>query len=160
MIAAHLQHLTLSIIEHIPQHEVRADDPHYRYFNAARRRMERQGLLKCWIGNGDCAGQIECHHTLAEFCLLNAIDKEKFVAAWPDLFWEFHDAVTDDEFQQIVEGEGNLTPLCRIHHTGILGVHVLPAPLWQPQKYLKSGLRSAELVPHETAQRSADGVLQ
>jgi len=147
MIDAHIQHLTLRIVEHIPQHEVRAHDPHYHWFNATKARLQKLGALKCWVGNADCFGQIELHHDKAEFCLLNSIDKTKFIEAFPTLFPEFHpDTLTDEQFLKVVEEEGNLTPLCHIHHTGILGVHVLPYPLWLPQKFVKAGMRPAEIA--------------
>jgi hypothetical protein len=135
MIEQHLQRTTLHIVECVPGHEPREGDPHYHIFNQTRDRLKRRGLLKCWVGNGDCAGQIELHHDKVEFSLQNGVDLTRFEEAFPEFTGK-----TDEEFRAWIEGEGNLLPLCKIHHTGILGVHVLPYPIWLPQKFWKAGL--------------------
>ena len=153
------EHLTL--LQIYPAHEPRSGDPHYAAFNAARRRLEKLGALRCWIGNADCSLQypIELHHAVVEFALANIVDETHFAQLYP----EFH--VTDDEtFLTWVEGEGNLLPLCKSHHTGVLGVHLLPYPGWLPQRFLKAGIgapmrviRQGEIVPPGPASSGAVG---
>ena len=135
IVAAHTQRTTLHVVECYPSHEPREGDPHYHFFNEARARLKKLGKLTCWIANGDCAGQIELHHSTCEFALANGVDVSKFASLYPEF-----GITTDEQFLEFVEGEGNLTPLCKIHHTGILGCHVIPAPNWLPQRFWKSGL--------------------
>ena len=138
---AHDQKITLHILEHYPSREPRAHDPHYRFFNAARDRLKKLGKLVCWIGNEDCAGQIELHHDKVEFALANSVDVARFAKLYPEF-----GIMGDDDFLRVIESEGNLTPLCKIHHTGIFGVHVLPMPIWGVQRFCKKGMRPAEVV--------------
>ena len=135
VIPAHQQKTTLHIVEMYPAHEPRETDPHYHFFNAARARLAGLGKLICWVGNADCAGQIELHHSTCEFALANGVDVSKFTQLYPEF-----GVTTDEAFLTWVEGEGNLTPLCKIHHTGILGVHCLPYPVFLPQRFWKAGL--------------------
>lgn len=141
LIAAHDQKTTLHIVEHYPAHEPRASDPHYHFFNEARARLKKLGKLHCWVNNADCAGQIELHHSLVEFALANAIDLSRFEELYPEF-----GVKSDDDFLRFIEQEGNLTPLCKIHHTGIYGVHCLPYPIWLPQRMQKAGMRPAEII--------------
>jgi len=143
MVPAHEQSITLHIVECYPSHEPRESDPHYHYFNEARARLKRLGKLKCWIGNEDCAGQIELHHSAVEFALANGVDLSKFEELYPEF-----KITCEEDFLRCIEGEGSLTPLCKIHHTGILGVHSLPYPNWLPQKFWKKGtVAPAHSVP-------------
>lgn len=124
-VPAHEQRTTLHLVYCYPEHEPRADDPHYALFNAARERLKRQGLLKCWVCGSTESPQL--HHAHVEFALANGIDLASFAAHYPDLLPE----VTDEAFQAFVEGDGNLTVLCALHHIGREGIHVIPYPAWQ-----------------------------
>lgn len=131
--AAHTQQITIHFEEHYPSHEPRETDPHYKYFHEAHDRLQKLGKLTCWICGTD--QQIELHHSTVEFALANGVDVTKFTELYPEF------GIKDDEtFLQWVEGEGNLTPLCKLHHTGILGVHVLPYPVWLPQRFWRKDL--------------------
>lgn len=142
MTDAHTQTLNLRIVVSVPAHEPREDDPHYAVFNATRRRLEKLGALKCWIGNADCQGAIELHHDKAEFSLINDVDPAKFAEAYG-----LH-LTSDDDFLAYVEGEGNLLCLCVFHHRSVGGIHSIPYPLWVVQKYLKQGVAApAREVP-------------
>jgi hypothetical protein len=103
----HTMNVTEHILECYPGHEPREGDPHYKHFNAARVRLKRLGMLRCWIGNTDCAGQIELHHTMVEFALTNGVDVQKFEEEYPEFAIR-----SDEEFLTWCQGEGNLTPLC------------------------------------------------
>lgn len=134
MAAQHDQKITLHIVEHYPSHEPRAGDPHYHFFNAARARLQKLGKLTCWVGNHECAGQIELHHDKVEFALANGVDVARFAKLYPEF-----GIIGDDDFLRAIESEGNLTPLCKRHHTGNLGIHCLPYPVWLPQRFYRLG---------------------
>lgn len=135
MTDAHTETLTLRIVLAYPEHPPRAQDPHYHVFNETRERLKRLGALKCWVGNADCAGDIELHHNLIEDALINDVDRVKFALDHPQFRTD-----SDEEFLDLVQGEGNLLPLCRMHHIGALGIHCMPYSAWNVQKYLKDGV--------------------
>lgn len=131
---AHDQRVTLHIIEHIPSHATRITDPFYHIFNAMKRRAKKLGLLKCWV----CGAleDVECHHNIVEFSLAEDYDWSKLAQDHP----EFN--ISDDKsFQEMIEGPDNCLFLCRLHHTGIEGIHNIPVPLWSAIKYLKYGVQ-------------------
>jgi len=133
---AHFQTRTVHIRQYVPYHPTRVDDPYYRLFDQARARMKRLGLLKCAVAGCTAPeSEIEAHHTLCEFSMSNGVDIAKFEALHPDLHVE-----SDDDFQRFVEGQGNLTPYCKLHHTGDLGVHVLDGPMFELLPVWKDGL--------------------
>ena len=120
---AHEQEVTIRFIERWPAHEPRAKDPHYGLFHKAKERLKRQGLIVCNVASDYHYGQIELHHDKVEFAHINDIDLDKFNHAYGlDL--------TDEQFAEYVEQEGNLEPLCILHHRGQEGVHSLPEPEW------------------------------
>jgi hypothetical protein len=120
---AHRQVVTIRFIESWPAHEPRESDPNYHLFAAAKRRLERQGLLVCQVESDYHYGLIELHHDKVEYAHIGDIDLDKFNHAYGL-------NLTDEEFQAYVEGEGNLEPLCTLHHRGQEGIHSLPAPQW------------------------------
>jgi hypothetical protein len=105
--------------------------------------------MKCWIGNGDCAGDLELHHNAVEFSLQNGVDLSKFEEAYPDFTGK-----SDEEFKEWIEGPGNLLVLCRMHHIGILGVHCIPDPLWHPQKFWKDGMVAPAHIETQAATKT------
>lgn len=123
MTKAHQQRVEIRFIENWPDHEPREQDPNYHLFNEAKRRLKRQGLLRCAVESDYHWGVIELHHSKVEYAHIGDIDLEKFNHAYG-----LH--LTDEEFQQYVEQEGNLEPLCTLHHRGQEGVHSLPEPQW------------------------------
>lgn len=124
------EHLTL--IYAYPAHEPREHTPEYHYFNAARARMKKLGLLKCWICG--TTENVELHHNACEFALSQAVDWEKFAADHLD--WHIS---SDEDFKRMIEGEGALLPLCVLHHRGIEGIHTIHMPAWTTLKYLIEG---------------------
>jgi hypothetical protein len=140
MIAAHEQTQTLHIVEFYPAHEPRESDPHFAAFHATRARLEAAGKLICWVCKKDAtaAGQsIELHHNVVEFALANGIDLTKFESLFPE-FSKVNE--TEDEFLDWIESEGNMLPLCKLHHTGAQGIHVLPYPAWRALAIWRDGL--------------------
>jgi hypothetical protein len=133
--AAHTETVTYHVVLMFPEHLPRAGDPHYKVFNETRARLKRLGQLVCWIGNKDCAGDIELHHSVLEDALINDVDRIKVALDHP-VFTTDNDAT----FLDLVQGEGNLLPLCRYHHIGGGGIHSMPYPGWQVQRWLKDGI--------------------
>jgi hypothetical protein len=128
---AHQEEVTVRFIERWPDHEPREQDPHYALFNAAKRRMKRQGLLKCAVASSYHWGPIELHHDKVEFAHINDVDVGKFNA-----LYGLH--LDDEGFRVFVEQEGNLEPLCQLHHRGQEGVHSLPEPQWRVLRVARS----------------------
>lgn len=131
---AHDQKNTVHLLEHIPEHEPRDGDPHYKLFNQAKARMKKLGLLKCAIAGCNYPGPIELHHSKIEFSLQEGVDLTKF-----NEYYGLHLA-NDEEFAQYIEQEGNLEPLCSVHHRTKLGVHELPEPFWQAIRVWKGDM--------------------
>lgn len=134
MTAAHDQFLSSRLIEHVPYHEPRETDPHYKLFNAAKRRMKRQGLLVCAIDGCTFPGPIELHHYKVEYAFQGGVDLAKF-----NRYYGLH--LDDDAFRDYIEGEGNLEPLCPMHHRTNLGVHRMPEPLWSVLRVWKADMK-------------------
>lgn len=127
---AHEQRETIHLLISYPEHEARKDDPHYAAFNAFKRRAKAQGLLKCAVC-GDTE-TVQVHHSRVEFSLINDVDVGRF-----DELYGLH--LTDADFKDFVEGPGNAEFLCRLHHIGHEGVHLLPEPLWNALRVQKAG---------------------
>jgi hypothetical protein len=140
--AAHDQHLTLHITQHVEEHAPRESDPHYHLFEQAKARLKRQGLWKCIIDDDLCEGGPELHHTHVEFSEINSTDPDK-VARALGLHFE-----SDEDFQVWAESPGNLEVLCANHHRAHYGIHQIPGPLWEALRFHKAGLPApAEFVP-------------
>jgi hypothetical protein len=134
MVDAHEQGLTLHMLCFYPEHSARARDPHYPFFNAAKRRLKAAGLLKCVLRSAQHSGVIELHHDKVEFALQHGVDLDKF-----NEFYGLH-LVDEEAFLRFIEEEGNLEPLCTLHHRGILGVHSLGVPQWNALRVWKDDL--------------------
>src|ERR1039458_4940319 len=138
MTDAHSAPVTIRFIERWTKHEPRKSDPRYRLFTAAKRRLKKLGLLVCAVESDYHIGQIELHHDKVEFAHINDIDLNKFNHAYGlDL--------TDEQFQDYVEQEGNLEPLCELHHRGQEGVHSLPEPEWNVLRTSKNQIGRAHV---------------
>lgn len=138
---AHSQIETFHLQYNYPSHEPRETDPHYHVFNNTKNRMEKAGLLKCWIGNADCQGAIELHHDAVEFALSEIVDVNHFMQLFPE-----YGIKDEDGFKDWIESEGNLLPLCTMHHRGLLGIHSVHYPAWRIQKFMKTGVAVPEKV--------------
>lgn len=139
-VAAHDQAETVHLLTHIPEHAPREDDPHYHLFEQAKARLKRQGLWKCVIDDDLCDGGPELHHTHVEFSQINAADAHKIEVAF-GLHFE-----TDEDFQKWAESPGNLEVLCAAHHRTHYGIHVLPAALWEANRWRRAGAPAAAEV--------------
>ena len=124
MTDAHQRMITLRWIECWPAHEPRANDPNYVLFHRAKERLRKAGLLKCVVESQVHEGPVELHHSKVEFAHINDVSLEKFNNAYGL-------NLTDEEFARYVEEEGNLEPLCTLHHRGVYGIHSLSGPTWE-----------------------------
>lgn len=144
MTDAHEQRTTIHLLCHYPAHDPRATDSHYHLFDAVKRRLKEEGLLKCAIDGCSFPGPIELHHDKIEYAMQGGVDLDKF-----NRLYGLH--LDDASFKDYIESEGNLEPLCPVHHRTHMGVHALPAPLWQAVRVWKAQLPPpAEVVTGET----------
>lgn len=132
-VPAHPQTVTHRYQILYPAHPPRKTDPHYKDFEAYRRRTK--ATAKCAIGEhradfSECAGELELHHSHIEFALQNAVD-----LAW--LERDFPGVSNPNEVGAWVETGANLQWLCVAHHRGRDGVHVLSASDYEAIKYCK-----------------------
>ena len=139
---AHTQTQSIRLLRAYPAHEPRADDPHYAEFEAVRRRLKQQGLLKCIINNEDCSGGPQLHHTHIEFAYQNAVNVTLLDAL-------LGLSLTDADFDQWVESPGNLEVLCEAHHVGLLGIHMIPSADWDIVRVHVPGFHPVQ-VAHST----------
>jgi hypothetical protein len=137
--AAHQQTQTIRLTRAYPDHEPRAADPNYRLFETAKARMKASGQWRCAVNNADCAGGIQVHHSYIEFAYQNDVD----VAALNEALG-LH--LADASFILWVESPGNLEPLCQAHHTGVLGVHLIPTADWEIVRVHKGGLAPIQVT--------------
>lgn len=133
MVDAHDQQVTHTYLLHYPAHPPRKGDPHYRDFEAFRRRTKT--TAKCAIGEhrcdySECAGGLELHHAHVEFSLQNGVD-----LAWLE---KDYPGISDPtQVGAWVESAPNLMWLCERHHRGAEGVHLLTASDWEAAKYVR-----------------------
>jgi hypothetical protein len=132
-VAAHDQQITHHYVIAYPEHAPREGDPHYRDFEAYRRRTA--GLAQCQfaLDTGDkseCKGGFELHHAHIEFSMQNGVDLKRLERAYP--------GVSDpDEVGAWVESADNLIYLCAWHHRGHGGVHSAAAADYEASKFVK-----------------------
>lgn len=134
-VAAHTQAETHRYTVHYPPHPARTDDPHYKDFEAYRRRTH--AAAQCAIGAhrgdfGECSldKPLELHHAHVEFSLQNGVD----------LVWlekDYPGVSNPDEVGAWVESADNLLWLCEFHHRGHGGVHVASASDFEAEKYVR-----------------------
>ena len=130
---AHDQKVTRSYTVHYPEHLPRKSDPHYRDFDAYRRRTKK--TAKCSIGEhrndfSECAGSLELHHSHIEFSLQNGVDLKWLEKDYP--------GVSDpNKVGEWVESALNLLWLCEFHHRGHGGVHVASSSDFEAEKYVR-----------------------
>lgn len=141
MTKAHVQHETLRLDLWYPEHEPRESDPHYKLFERARAHMKANTDLwrchSCGKTEEELGEPLQAHHHLIEYALQNGYDARKFEADHPE-FKGLLDG-SDEAFYRFVESDKNIVPLCRKHHTGAQGIHVLPYPVWEALRYWRPG---------------------
>lgn len=133
MTDAHDQNTTHHYLIHYPEHQPRRTDPHYRDFEAYRRRTHK--TAKCAfavrIGNfTECAGPLELHHAHVEFALQNGIDLAVLERDYPGIS-------NPDQVGAWVESGDNLTYYCAFHHRGHGGVHCASSSDFEASHYVR-----------------------
>jgi hypothetical protein len=134
-VRAHPQKITNSYSIVFPDHQPREDDPHYRDFEAYRRRTH--AAAQCQFGadrGGDfseCDGLLELHHGHIEFALINGVDLALLEARYQ--------GVSDrDQIGEWVNGSAdNLVWYCAKHHRGHGGVHHASASDWEAEHFVR-----------------------
>ena len=120
---------------HYPAHPERTSDPHYKDFNAYRRRTK--DTAKCAIGlhrndfsECDLKSPLELHHSHIEFSLQNGVELKWLEADYP--------GVSDpDTVGAWIETAANLEWLCLFHHRGHGGVHTAAYADVEAEKYVR-----------------------
>lgn len=133
MVAEHDQKITKSYVMHYPEHPPREEDPHYKDFEAYRRRTKDTARCAFAEETGDdseCHGLLELHHHYIEFSLQNGISFERLERKFPGI----SDPSKAGEW---VESAENLIYLCAFHHRGHGGVHTAAAADYEASKWVK-----------------------
>ena len=132
-VPAHDQRTTHAYVMHYPEHPARESDPHYRDFEAFRRRTQATARCAFAVEIGDdseCHGGLELHHSHVEFSLQNGVDLARLEHLYP--------GISDpDEVGAWVESAANLVWLCAFHHRGHGGVHTAAAADYEASKWVK-----------------------
>lgn len=134
-IGEHSRRVVHSYTVHYPEHLPREGDPHYRDFDAYRRRTK--ATAECAVGahrgdftECDLTKPLELHHAHIEFSLANGVD-----LAWLE---NDYPGVSDpDRVGEWVESADNLMWLCIFHHRGHGGVHVATASDFEAERYVR-----------------------
>ena len=152
-----------------PPHAPRTASPEYLAMHKKLIVTEDRPCLACGVRNSTLkvpaqnpfgAKQIETHHRIVEWSLMNAIDLAKFnhhVIAGLRRHHPGVTAYTQDFTQKQMEdfidhGEENIWVLCDIHHRhSFVGIHAISGPIWGPQDLLKDGYQYTPFKPGATA---------
>lgn len=135
MVPTHDQPVTHRYTVHYPEHPAREDDPHYRDFEAYRRKTHHDA--KCSVGAArddfsecDLTRPLELHHAHVEFSLQNGVDLKWLERDYPGIS-------NPDEVGAWVESADNLVWLCAAHHRGPGGVHVAAASDYEAERFVR-----------------------
>jgi hypothetical protein len=127
--------VTHSYYLNYPDHEPRSDDPHYRDFEAYRRKTKDKAQCAMFF-LGECKGGLELHHSHIEFALINAVDLSLLERDYPGVS-------NPDEVGAWVESAANLLWLCQWHHRSVAGVHRADASNYEAQRYVHKLISAA-----------------
>lgn len=129
----HDQNETHRYLVHFPAHPERRSDPHYKDFQAFRRRTHKTAKCAEAVRRGDfseCHGGLELHHTHIEFSLQNGVDLKLLERDYP--------GISDPtQIGAWVESGANLEWLCVAHHRGHGGVHSATASDFEASRYVR-----------------------
>ena len=135
IVKGHEQAVTNHYTVVYPDHAPREGDPHYKDFEAYRRKTH--ATAKCAIGEhrndfSECSldKPLELHHHHVEFALLNGIDLKWLEVDYPGIS-------NPDEEGAWIESAPNLIWLCEWHHRGHGGVHVASAAVFESERYVR-----------------------
>ena len=135
MTEAHNQKITNSYYVSYPEHSERTDDPHYKDFNAFRKKTKATAV--CAIGGArqdfsECDGGLELHHSHIEFALSNHVDLKWLEVDYP--------GVSDpNSVGAWVESGANLMWLCMKHlRAAGAGIHHAAYADYEASKYVRT----------------------
>lgn len=136
MTDAHDQKVTNAYTIHFPPHPERKSDPHYKDFNAFRRRTKATAQCAFGAQIKDFSGcsldqPLELHHAHVEFALQNGVDLKHLEAVYP--------GISDpDKVGAWIESAENLIWLCVRHHRAAgTGAHHAAAADYEASKFVK-----------------------
>jgi len=139
---AHDQHVTHSYWVAFPDHPERTSDPHYKDFNAYRRRTKDSAQCAVGLHRNDFSEcsldkPLELHHSHIEFAMQNGVDLKWLEVDYPGVS-------NPDEVGAWVESAENLVWLCEEHHRGAMGAHNASASDYESIKYVRSLISRTE----------------
>lgn len=143
-VAAHDQRFTHRYVVSYPEHGPREDDPHKPDFEAWKRRRREAGTYHCDFaaehrggdaGECDTEHPLEAHHKVIELALMNAVDFALLDADYP--------GISAPTVGAWIDGDQNLTLLCRAHHRGPGGVHNASASDYTSEFYIRDMITKA-----------------
>lgn len=110
-------------------------------FERTRKAMIAAGG-RCWICNKPHTTDdpLELHHSHLERCFISEADfglDSNMRRDFPNFDWEHFDISDPVAFVDDARINGLL--LCKLHHTGALGIHSLTFPDFEAQRYMKEG---------------------
>lgn len=135
-VPAHEQAITNRYSIAYPAHEPREDDPHYKDFEAYRRRTKDTAQCQFGVDRGgdfsECAGGLELHHAHIEYAMINGVDLALLEARYP--------GVSDrDQVGEWVNGAAeNLVWYCAKHHRSHGGIHHASAADFEAAHFVRN----------------------
>ncbi len=139
-VPAHIQPFVHKYAVAYPEHGPREGDPHYRTFEAYRRRT--RDTAKCQFGvdrGGDFSEcdrdhPLELHHFHVEWAMLNEVDFAILEHEYP--------GISDPSVVGAwIESAPNLLWLCRWHHRGHGGVHTATSSDFEASHFVRHLIR-------------------
>lgn len=153
----HVRRHTITELQFYPPHDKRRETPEYK---AAHKHLVDTldlpclvcGVRKSTLGDPDRnpyqARQLETHHHVVEWALMNAVDVEKFndilrpnlAHRHPhDAKWAYEKPFDEEKIKAWVDhSEHNLWVLCDVHHRArYLGIHEITFPIWSSMNLLR-----------------------
>lgn len=141
-VAAHQQAVTHSYVLTFPGHEPRSRDPHKHDFEAWKKRRKDAGTWYCDFahehragdaGECDMSHPLEAHHKVIELAVLNEVDFLLLEKDYP--------GISAQDVGAWIDGDDNLTLLCRVHHRSAAGVHTASASDYASAFYVRGLIR-------------------
>ena len=128
----HEEKITISVDVFVPDHPDRTNTP---IFAHSRRVLIANNPNACCEVCG-IKEDLELHHEHVEWCDSDGVDWEKIKKDVPDFNWDGFNPDAPETFIDSVFNANRV--LCKKHHIGKdHGIHYLPYPIWQMQKYKK-----------------------
>jgi hypothetical protein len=146
----------LDELEFYPAHDPRMETPEYQKVHKKLVMDQNRACLVCGVRhttlndpskNSYRAKQLETHHHVIEWALMNAVDVDKFNqkllpalrARHPFKLLYRKNALSVEEVKAWIDhDEDNLWVLCDVHHRAkYFGIHEITHPIWGPVDLLR-----------------------